>query len=181
MEAFGTSAREGRRAVHGRATANKHFDGGDDGPEQVAGFRPARQRGLTAMELVAAWGIAALLATLAVPGFAALRRSTGLTTSGQRTACRTPSGAELSRAAGRAGDRVSHGGRAHLSEPTSERARQPAPRRPRRHGAARAAGQAIGSGWFFTPRARELRLASPPRRTAVFHHLSSAAGHHGQR
>lgn len=38
-----------------------------------------RQRGFTAMELVAALGIAALLATLAGPGFTALRRSAGLT------------------------------------------------------------------------------------------------------
>jgi type IV fimbrial biogenesis protein FimT len=37
-----------------------------------------RQRGLTAIELVATLGIAALLATLAVPGFAGLRRSAGL-------------------------------------------------------------------------------------------------------
>jgi len=37
-----------------------------------------RQRGLTAFELVVALGIAALLATLAVPGFAGLRRSAAL-------------------------------------------------------------------------------------------------------
>lgn len=42
------------------------------------GSRKKKESGLTAMELVAVLGITALLTTLAVPGFAALRRSTGL-------------------------------------------------------------------------------------------------------
>jgi type IV fimbrial biogenesis protein FimT len=41
-------------------------------------YTGCRQRGLTAFELVVALGICALLATLAVPGFAGLRRSAGL-------------------------------------------------------------------------------------------------------
>ena len=47
---------------------------------RAAGIGRGRQRGLTAFELMVALGITALLATLAVPGFAGLRRAAGITT-----------------------------------------------------------------------------------------------------
>jgi len=43
------------------------------------GFSAFRQRGFTAYELLVGLALVALLATLAVPGFAGLRRSAGLT------------------------------------------------------------------------------------------------------
>ncbi len=64
----------------------------------------------TAVELVATLGIAALLAAAAVPGFAALRRSTGLTAAANELLGAIHLAPKLGRAARRSGHGLPHGG-----------------------------------------------------------------------
>jgi type IV fimbrial biogenesis protein FimT len=71
----------GRGCGGGEGRGGKALGGGLREGALRAGARASSRRwhrGLTAFELIVALGIAALLATVAVPGFAGLRRSAGL-------------------------------------------------------------------------------------------------------